>query len=91
MKSIADGYVISVHKKTFWVRMIQISDKHRFDAEISIDKLTKQDKKLLEENVYISILKGGTIRIRRFRWTRKEIRRAEKRASKLLSSIWKTK
>ncbi len=86
MKSIADGYVLSVQRKNFWARLI--ANGTEFDAQIVINSLSKRDRNLLQENAYICILKGGSIRIRRLKpWTKKEIERSRKYATRLLEKL----
>ena len=89
MKPIAQGYIISVHRKNFWCRLEY--DGKSYDAEVSISKLSPRERSFLEEGAYISFLKGGSIRFNRVRWTKKDIADAEKRAKILLEQLSVTK
>ena len=87
MKPIAKGFVLSVHKKTFWCRLM-LEDKKQIEAQISIDKLTDREKLFLEEGAYVSILKGGSIRFNRLKWKRKDIEAAKKSANEKWEKIF---
>ena len=86
MKPIATGYVISVHRKYFWCRFN--SNGTTFEAQISKSKLSDKELPFLQENAYILVLTGGTIRFSRLKgWTKKEIKLAEKRSEKWLELL----
>jgi hypothetical protein len=87
MKPIASGYVFQVSKKTFWCRL-ETNDHQIIDAQIEIDKIAEKERPLLSTGAYMHILKGGSIRFIRLRWSKKEIEDAQRRASNLLNTTY---
>ncbi len=88
MKPILQGYVTMVLRKYFWCRLGKPGCKYtEYEAQIEIAKLSERERKLLRQGAYISLLKGGTWRFNRLKWTKKEIKAAMIRGAALFSKF----
>lgn len=86
MTPIAQGYVLSVGVASFWARL-QLKGQ-TVDVEIDRKRLPPREWPFLTEGAYCSLLKGGTVRFSRQRWTRSELKRARRRAKQLLCDVF---
>lgn len=90
MKWLAKGYVTAIHRKTFWSRLwIMRRPREAVDANIALSTLSARERSLLQIGAYFTILKGGSIRFSRMRWTKTEIDRASKAAQKLWLELFR--
>lgn len=89
MKPIAKGYVISVHRKTFWWRFtLKRGLNVQHDGQVLISKLSPRERPFLREGAYLSLLTGGTFRFSRFRFKKRDIERARKWAHRMFTKIF---
>lgn len=82
MKPIAKGYVISVHRKNFWWRFrLQRGLGVWHDGQSRISKLSNRERRFLQPGAILALLKGGTFRFNRARWSKRDIQHARKYAA----------
>ena len=86
MKSLAQGYVLSVGRKYFWAR-ITINESE-VDMKMPIAKLSLREKAFLAVGVYLHLQKNGKWRFLRFKpFTQREQEQHREEARRLLSSL----
>jgi len=88
MKPIACGYVVKVCRKTFYWRFLTengLGVVH--EAQVLIAKLSAKELPFLRAGAYLNLLKGGSFRFSRLKWTKLEIKEALDRAKELLGVL----